>query len=527
MHTIEPGTRRPRPSLRLLPCLLSIALCASPVCGGGLAIGVEYCTLDNPKQIVAMATALGELGVPAAKHFAEAVQWGQMQPRPDGPLDFTKLDAFVREYQAKGFRVFTVTLMPHNPWASRRPGFGAKVLGLKDATPKPEHAARFESWIQSVVERYDADGVSDMPGLKSPITYLEIGSEFSTYEPEPVDSYLDTLGRAYRAAHRAYDGIRVAHAAFLPTPANLSRARTLPEFTAAFAASPARDRTHGLDDMRRVLDHPELFDVLNLHPLGEPYEIEHVMRWLALETAARGYEKDVIASDTTHTMYIGWGQATTCKGRPAAMGVMVPPATEADRCRLAEFFTKLTRKDATALAWTRGFVAGDHVQRTVIAAEQGLKLINLSFTVDLPLLTTPLGMAGAGLSAWGGMLESGWFGELGHQRYPNFYAIQQLGRNLSGYDSIRRVAFADPRVRVYEYSHEKKKHWVGWLDAGRVVLPEDPVPRKTVPLAIGRPQAVLEPVITVVGQTAPSSVPAAAPGGTLSLELSPTPVFVR
>jgi hypothetical protein len=289
-----------------------------------------------------------------------------MQSAPDAPIDFADLDLFVRSYQDAGFTVLTVALKPHNRWASKDVG----LLGAENASPKAEYRALFAEWVTRVVERYDGDGIEDMPGLRWPVALFEIGSEFSSYQPEPVADYLATLEIAYRAAHRANPGVRVAHAAFLTTPVDLDVADPA-GYEAAWARTPRHDLHHGLADQRAVLDRPEIFDVINLHNLGAPAELEHQLRWLAHETGRRGYRKPVIVSDTIPTSYIAWGPATDCTG--GAQGVLIPPATEADRCRLAAFFRKLVDGDPATLAWTRGFVAADHVQRTVIAAEQGVE----------------------------------------------------------------------------------------------------------------------------------------------------------
>jgi hypothetical protein len=44
------------------------------------------------------------------------------------------------------------------------------------------------------------------------------------------------------------------------------------EYETAFAGLP--DQTHSLADIRQVLDRPEIFDVVNMHALGDPYEIK-------------------------------------------------------------------------------------------------------------------------------------------------------------------------------------------------------------------------------------------------------------
>ena len=161
-----------------------------------------------------------------------------------------------------------------------------------------------------LLERYDGDGYKDMPGLRWPVTTFEIGTEFSSYQPEPVEDYLETLSLAYTTAHKASDSVKIAHAAFLLTPVNMD-VQDPSEYDRVWAKTPRRDKHHGLEDMRRVLDHPELFDLINFHNLGSPYEIEHVIRWLKVETSRRNYRKPVIISDTLCTSYNRVGTSHT------------------------------------------------------------------------------------------------------------------------------------------------------------------------------------------------------------------------
>ena len=101
--------------------------------------------------------------------------------------------------------------------------------------------------------------------------------------------------------------------------------------------------------------------------------------------------------------------------------------------------SELVNKDKKTVHWTRKFIAADHVQKTIIAAEQGYALINLSFTIDLPFLTAKFMKAGAGLSAWGGALALNRRGKFQEIR-PLFYSIQQLIRHFNGYDGFQRVS---------------------------------------------------------------------------------------
>jgi len=60
----------------------------------------------------------------------------------------------------------------------------------------PEDWEKYKEWVIAVVERYDGDGINDMPGLEIPVRYWEVmnepdlnGSEF----PEPEDEDMETL----------------------------------------------------------------------------------------------------------------------------------------------------------------------------------------------------------------------------------------------------------------------------------------------------------------------------------------------
>lgn len=435
--------------------------------------------LDTPYMAAQHAAAFAELGLPAAKPYCEHVEWGQMQHSADAPIDFTRMDAFFREYQNAGFRDLTVCLKPHSPWASR-----LRILGFTlNPLPKPEYWELYERWVQAVVERYDLDGAGDMPGLRYPLRYVEIGSEFSGYEPEPVAQYLDLLQRAYRAAHRAWPDVLVAHAAFLTTPADLSRAREPADHGRIFAQTHARDDTHGLADMRAVLNRSDLFDAVNVHALGAAGEIEHIAAWLRWEMGSREYAKPILVSNSMPTSYIAWGPATVCDEPPSMMGIVIPPAVEADRCRLAEFFARLVSGDRATLDWTRQFVAADHIKRALCAAESDVDTLHLAFTIDLPLFTLPVAGAGAGISAWGGMIRQNLRGDV-MERYASFQALRQLGGLLSGHARVQQRAADDPDVRFFRIEREDGDRWAAWLEPPGVLLPGGEITRRVrLPLA--------------------------------------------
>ena len=226
-------------------------------------VGLEYALTDSEALTSGMADLLGGAGLAAMKLLGESSQWGKMQRRASDPIDFTTTDRFVRQYQRAGVAELIMALKSHSKWGSVKVG----LFGKQNPTPKPQHRDAYRQWVSAIVERYDADGYQDMPGLKQPVRYFEIGSEFSSYEPEPVDEYLAMLEIAYQAAKQANPDSIVTHAAFLTTPVNLDvpNYRSLDKL---WRDTPMRDRHHDVADIRAILDRPDLFDVVNIHNLS-------------------------------------------------------------------------------------------------------------------------------------------------------------------------------------------------------------------------------------------------------------------
>ncbi len=487
--------------------------------GKGIIVGLEYVVGNNKRLVESMAGAFAETGMPGIKHIAGDFKWGVMQKKPKDKINFKTMDLYITEYQKRGFTELTLCLQSHCGWGSK----DISLFGGKNSTPKPQYASLFEDWISAIVERYDGDGIDDMPELRWPVRHVEIGSEFSSYSPEPVDDYIEMLRMAYEAAHRASNKVKIGHSAFLITPVNLD-VEDPSEYEKVWNETKRRDTFHDLKDQRIVLDHPEFFDFINIHNLGYPYEIEHIMRWLQYETGLRKYKKPVVISDTTPTSYAGWGAATTCKGNNLAL--LGAPATEADRCRLAAYFTKMVNDNPITVNWTRGFIAADHVQRTVIAAEQGIKLINLSFTTDIPTAKIKAFKAAAGISAWAGALDINIFTGKVNKKFPLFYAIKQMMSRMNGYTSIKRIPQKDDRARVYQVVRKGKTFWIAWRDPKSVLLPEDGKPSIRVQLRTGTRTVSVEEVITRMNQKEPQIRRLKTPGDLANLTLTHTPVYI-
>jgi hypothetical protein len=481
--------------------------------GTPIIIGVEYVLLDTPAQIARQAELLGEVGFGASKPLPETISWGNMQRGPDSEIDFSKLDDYVAAFQGAGFVETVVALKSHSTWGS----VDHALLQSRDVTPKPEYREAYAAWVSAVVERYDGDGVDDMAGLLHPIRHYEIGSEFSSYEPEPVGDYLVMLEIAYAAAHAAYPEVRVSHAAFFVADLLLGD----PDLESLDDVGVDRYGPHTFGEIRAILDRPELFDTVNIHVLAEPGEIELLVDWLDWEMDQREYRRPIIISDTSINPFVAFGPATACDRPAALMGLVFHPATADDRCRIADYFTRIIDGDTDTLAWMRAYVAADMVKKVVIAADQGIELIDTSFVGDLPLLSWPIGQAAAGNAGWGGMIDPA-TGTV----HPNLRAMQQLIGHIDGYASVERLSDGAEGVRLYQFVVDGAPLWIAWYDPSFLVLhPDEPV-EATVTVPTGPGTATVEHLITAGDQTEPTVESAVTTTEGITINVAQTPVFI-
>lgn len=479
-----------------------------------IIIGIEYAAPGVGKSF-------GELGVPAVKYYPDQVTWDEMQSAAGAAINFNEMDRYVEEYQNAGFKELTIILRSKSNWASKNP--------ISNFTPKSEYFDDYKNWVSSVVERYDFDGNRDMPGLKNPVKYFGIGSEFSSFEPELADDYIKILESAYNAAHSVSDEVFIMPAGLLVTTAFKNYPKSN-EYDAAFRVTDKKIMYHSLPDIRKILDRPDIFDSIDFHALGDPYEIEETVEWLDYEMDKRGYKKPIVIGDSATTPFIAWGPATTCVGSPSKLGVIVPPAKEEDRCRLAEYFKKLVDGDENAARWTQKFSAEDIAKKVIIAAEQNIALINTAFMEDLTPLKAKIIQAGAGTSPWGGMTLTT-YNFLNQKRTIQefrapFYALKQLVGYLNGYDSVERIIQNDENIRLYKFLKDDKPFWITWFDPVKVILPGEETPQTKLVLETGKKSVRVEELITVFGKTKGDRRTLETKNGVLELAITPTPVFI-
>lgn len=489
---------------------------AKPAPPPGIRIGMQYALIESKRHAAKVAETMGNSGVRTVKAHPGPIQWGRMQKSARRRIDFKALDGFVETYQEAGFRHLMIPLWSHSSWASKeyRPvGEGG------NPTPKEQYLDAYATWVKSIVERYDGDGLADMPGLRYPVRWYEIGGAFGTEEPEPVADYVAMLERAHAAAHEASDLVLVAHAGVVtsgafrdgPNPENLED---------AFANS-ARLIGHSLESIRTLLQAAHAYDLVNLYAHSDPFELEASLQWIRGELETLGVPRPIIIGSSTVSPFMSGGIATSCSLDPDEMGVILPPAVESDRCRLAEHFTRLAGRDDYTVMWVHRLASADLVKKVLVAADHDVFLMNTSLIEDLDWLTSPKAQAKAGNAPWAGMLDV-----RGNQLRPAFFAVRQLNQHLHGYTKIQRIPAAEPGIRVYRIQRPKGELWIAWVEPDRLLLPTDEGEALEIDLPVQAANMLVERMVTRPGQLRTRPQILIATGGMVTLPVGQQPVFL-
>jgi len=117
------------------------------------------------------------------------VPWGLIEVAP-GRYEWDLLDAIVRSVQAAGGR-YVGTVMPYAGWELRAAGYSPTTvemcqrlltedfyyLAYDQRMDRYRDETEYLKFLARVVERYDGDGIDDMPGLSVPVKDWQIHNE--------------------------------------------------------------------------------------------------------------------------------------------------------------------------------------------------------------------------------------------------------------------------------------------------------------------------------------------------------------
>lgn len=137
---------------------------------------------------------IGNAGAAWVRPHPGPFLWDAMQKDNNDQINFSYTDEVVKNQQNQNYGTLA-TVWPFAEWDQKtNPSVGNCTVSSQDeflsANDKkgrgdylplhrcnPTNWEDYKKWVASVVERYDGDGVFDMPGLKIPIKYWEVMNE--------------------------------------------------------------------------------------------------------------------------------------------------------------------------------------------------------------------------------------------------------------------------------------------------------------------------------------------------------------
>ena len=138
--------------------------------------------------------------------------WGWVERTP-GRYDWRETDSTVSKLQSLRLAILA-TIWPFAEWDqsscyATHPQAQGAFGEFGNLLYAPCDAEAYAAWVTALVERYDGDGVDDMPGLQYPIQHWEVLNEPEMQGPElcffqePPQSYVELLAISYAAIKSA------------------------------------------------------------------------------------------------------------------------------------------------------------------------------------------------------------------------------------------------------------------------------------------------------------------------------------
>ena len=491
-------------------------------------------TLAVEYGIPGLAAAYAASGVTSVKLRPEFGKWGNIENQP-GQFHWDTLDSMVLEYQQAGFTDVQLMLMADSPWASRVPTIG-NLPAQRDTFPKEEFIPNYIEFVRQVVERYDHDGLDDLPGLQYPINRYAVEAEFSGFWPGSAEGYLRLLRLAYPTIHAANPQAEVSLVAILaidvftgnPGPATIER-----RFQQNFGGR----KTHA--EILRILAACDSYDVVDFHSLGNYTEIPLTATWLRQNMAAMGCDAPLIIGDSfSMSGLIGYVFST------------FSPATLENRAAVVRWLEPITdpasAEYVTARDWLQAEMARNLVRKAVVSAANQIHGINIGNFEDwnsrVPA-ADKLGIPAIGTAQFMGMMDTirtndfaggqlpytnSTFSRINRPDHPRpvFYALQLVNTKISQFTSVNTLDLGS-QVWAFEFLTSTGTRYALWFDDGKLYFPGENCPAQTINLPVSAAAVQVTTTPTNQQQRLPSIEAFSVSNGKLRYDLDCTPIFVE
>lgn len=338
---------------------------------------------------------------------------------------------------------------------------------------RPEYRDEWKDFVRTIIERYDGDGIDDMPGLDGSVHVdyqieNEAGNRFFWYVNEmdggvAAEEYLEILKLANEARDEADPTARIILPGFVH-PQRLARCAwgDLPEFV---CESPFETRNR--EFTKELLRHPELFDALDVHlfvyTIFDPDYVEDSIQWLREEMSSNGYEKPIYSLEWTSAIMLMVKDDRLYEefAEHFPYTEEFPGSTPQKKIEVfTEIYQNLDEHEKYR-EWFESEQAMDFAKLFTQMNTHGVeKLVHVQFHDYF----------GEGWDNvwwnWQGIIRyEGSFANPIVVKKPSYYTYNILAENLEGFDTSREIDI--PGALVYEFTfNDKDPVYVAWTEEG-------------------------------------------------------------
>jgi len=145
--------------------------------------------------------------------FFELFQWGMIEWQP-GVFNFHETDRYILQAQAHGLHILA-NIQPFAHWDQTKchqdlpPAGKPGDPGFHPTKGKPCDMKQYRNFVSKLVERYDGDGVNDMPGLTIPIKHWEVLNE-PEFQEEPLVFFQGSPADYFEILKTTYEAVKEA-----------------------------------------------------------------------------------------------------------------------------------------------------------------------------------------------------------------------------------------------------------------------------------------------------------------------------